>query len=762
VWHHHRSSINSYWKQQVGYGEGEQWLMAHHPDKFLDGRMLWHGRIYSPLPFVRSLWSERVNAGVWGTAAFPSVYRRDVHPFAFMPNSVRWQVLSIVLTAAGLVIGVRGGHEWAAAMLLATGLTGLAAAIFKNVSYALRSDVDALRGSRAWYRAIVACLHFLQPFARAFGQIRGVLSPAAVTMPTPRPQTSHGPRPSIREAWRALLLLFGSVAEDRYWSEKYVVAQDVLGELTRWLQRSHAVHVVETDDGWSADRDISILVGRWSWLDVRALVEDHGAGKALLRVGTHLRPTSLGIASALALAAALLASASAGLALRWPPAGAAAALLAAATAIYGAWRTAQTVAVVHRGVGEVALGRHMIGMKSAPTRGPLVTPALLRTYGLRTAALFLVTIVALGAGTFMLSEAATAIVIGARKGYAGDEGPAIQAMLDTPGGLTVTPNGDVYFADSNNHVIRRIDQRNVITTVAGNHQLGPGFSGDFASARQAQFDTPADVAFAADGALLVADSQNHRIRRVDPKTGMIATIAGSGEAGFDGDEKPATEAALNTPNAVAVAANGDIYIADTLNYRIRMIDANGFIHTVAGIGLPSEDLDVGDGGPAIEARLNMPSDVAIAPNGDVYIADMHHQRVRKIDAKSGIISTVVGNGKWGYSGDDGPATEATLAGPAGVAIVPDRRGDITLFVTDHYNGHVRMVGPDGVIRDVSDRGQEFGAPTSVAFVPRRGWLYVADSSRDQLVVLNIARVAPSLLPSAPARPRPPAARRSGL
>ena len=95
------SSVKAYWRQQVGYGEGETWLMAHHPEKFLDGRMLWRGRIYSPLPFVRSLWGTRINAGVWGTAAFPSVYRTDVHPFAFLPHSIKWQVISFVLTLAG-------------------------------------------------------------------------------------------------------------------------------------------------------------------------------------------------------------------------------------------------------------------------------------------------------------------------------------------------------------------------------------------------------------------------------------------------------------------------------------------------------------------------------------------------------------------------------------------------------------------------------------------------------------------------------------
>jgi DNA-binding beta-propeller fold protein YncE len=358
-------------------------------------------------------------------------------------------------------------------------------------------------------------------------------------------------------------------------------------------------------------------------------------------------------------------------------------------------------------------------------------------------------ILALGAGTFMLRDAATAGVIGAQKGYAGDDGPAIQAWLDTPGGIVVSKSGDVYFADSNNHVIRRIDPNNVITTVAGNHDRGAGFSGDFGPAREAQLDTPDGVAIAPDGDLLVADSRNHRVRRVDRDTGQIVTVAGAGEAGFDGDDQPATSAALFTPSAVAIAPNGDIYIADTLNYRVRMIDhATGLIHTVAGDGRPgAEGQPVGDGGPATRAHINMPSDVAIAPNGDIYVADMHHQRVRRVDAKTRLISTVAGNGRWGNSGDGGPAVDASLAGPAGVAVVADAGGRLTLFITDFYNSRVRAVGPDGIIRNVSDGGRgAFDAPTRVAFAPGKGWLYVADSSRDQLVVLNIARLAPELAP----------------
>src|SRR5205823_8364861 len=230
-------------------------------------------------------------------------------------------------------------------------------------------------------------------------------------------------------------------------------------------------------------------------------------------------------------------------------------------------------------------------------------------------------------------------------------------------------------------------QNTTIEPVAGNHDSGNGFSGDNGLAIAAQLDTPDGVAIAPDGDLSVADSHNDRIRRVDQPSGVITTIAGSGKNGYDGDDQPALQAALNTPSAVAAAPNGDIYIADTLNYRVRMIDAKtALIHTIAGNGKSGDGLDVGDGGPATKATLNMPSDVALDPkSGDLYIADMHHNRIRKVDARTHIITTVAG-GVWGYSGDGGPATQARLAGPAGIAVVPESDGKVTIFIADYYNG----------------------------------------------------------------------------
>src|SRR5262245_27744862 len=739
--------------------------MAHHPEKFLDGNMLWRGRIYSPLPFVRSLWGTRINAGVWGTAPFPSVYRTDVHPFAFLPHSIKWQVISILLTLGGSIVAATGKHYWAAVLLLGTGLVGVAATLSKNVAYAMRSQVDTLRGSQLWYRAAVAYLHFIQPLARIRGRIRGRLSPPEVALPPAEPQTSRGPRPSAAEAWRALLLISGNVTEDRFWSESWTSADRVLTQLTDWLRRSRAVRTIEIDEGWSDDSDVSAFVGRWAWLDVRAMVEDHAGGKALVRISTHLRPTMFGIVAALAIGSALLAGATFGATIlaeatsgtlrNWRIAGTLVSSLTLLLIMRVLWRTAQTTAIMRRAVSGVTIGNGMVALPSHATRAPMVGPPLLRAYGLRSAIIFVLMIVTLGASTFMLREAAVGPVIGGKKGYAGDYGPAIEAWLDTPGGVVVGLNSDVYIADSNNDVIRRVNRNGDIEPVAGNHDLGTGFSGDNGPATMAQLDTPDGVAIAPDGDLIVADSHNDRIRRVDRPTRVITTIAGSGENGYDGDEKPATEAALNTPSAVAAAANGDIYIADTLNYRVRMIDAKtGLIHTVAGDGSPGDGQNVGDGGPATEAHLNMPSDIAIdARNGDLYIADMHHNRIRKVDAKTRVITTVAGSGVWGYSGDDEPATRARLAGPAGVAVVPEPGGKVTIFIADYYNGHVRAVGPDGIIRDLSDEGREaFGAPTRLAYDPRRGFLYVADSSQDRVAPLIIPKLAPNLVPPRPLLP----------
>ena len=571
-----------------------------------------------------------------------------------------------------------------------------------------------------------------------------MLAPPEVVQSRTESQASHRPRPSMADAWRALLLISGSVIENRYWAEAWTSADHYLTRLTTALRRSRAVRTVVVDEGWSDDRDVSVLVGRWGWLDVRALVEDHGSGKCLLRLSTHLRPTAFGLTAALTLGVVLLSAIGAGVAYRWPVAGAVAALLTAAASAFTAWRTAQAAAIVGREAAGIAHAEGMVAMPSGPARAPLIAPTLLRTYGLRSAIIFAVMILALGSGAMLLREAAIGEVIGIQKGYAGDYGPALSAWLDTPGGIAIAANGDIYFADSNNAVVRRIDAASlVITPVAGNHDLGAGFAGDGESAIRAQLNAPDGVAIASDGALIIADSYNHRIRRVDPATGVITTIAGSGRDDFSGDGQLAMEAALNTPVAVACAPNGDIYIADTMNNRIRMIEhATGLIHTVAGDGTVAEDGSIGDGGLAVAAQLFMPSDVALAPNGDIYIADMHHNLVRKVDARMLVITTVAGDGSFGNAGDDGPARRASLAGPAGIALVPEADGGMTIFIADYYNGLIRAVESDGIMRDVSDHGRiVFGAPSRIAYAPKKHWLYVADATENRLVALTLPQLS---------------------
>jgi GT2 family glycosyltransferase len=374
VWHHHRASIGAYWRQQVGYGEGERWLMGHHPEKFLDGQAVWHGRIYSPLPFVRSLSSDRINAGVWGTAPFPSVYRTDVHPFAFLPHSIRWQLISILLMLAGVAALAGGAAEWIANPLLAAGLVGIATTITRNLSYAYRSDVAGLPGARTWYRAVVALLHFLQPFARVYGQLRGILTPPQGAHPVQKRSSEKAPFPSASNLWHGLRLLVGSGVEEHYWKESWTTVERVLSPLSQWLRRTRPSAVIEIDEGWSLDRDVSLMAGLWAWLDVRVLVEDHG-GKSLVRVGFRLRPTGIGTVCAVGLVLGSGALAIAGIVWDWTLTEAAGTLVAVAVGGAVTWTTAQAIALVQRGLRAVAAGEGLIAVQTYDPKRPLTDPS---------------------------------------------------------------------------------------------------------------------------------------------------------------------------------------------------------------------------------------------------------------------------------------------------------------------------------------------------------------------------------------------------
>ncbi len=270
-------------------------------------------------------------------------------------------------------------------------------------------------------------------------------------------------------------------------------------------------------------------------------------------------------------------------------------------------------------------------------------------------------------------------------GYTGNGGPATLAQLNTPTDVAVDQSGNVYVADSANSVVRRIDTRGTITTVAGNGSRG--FSGDGGPATNAQLYNPTGVTVDNNGRLYIADNSNYRVRMVS-SAGIISTIAGTGGSGYSGDGGPATAAKLQNPFDVAVTSSGIIYIADTWNHRIRRIDGNGTITTLAGTGYPGFS---GDGQSAFSAQLNAPTLLSLDQSGTLYIADSYNHRIRSI-ATSGVITTVAGTGVEGVSGDGGPAIAATFSEPTGVAIDP---ASTTLFIASRDDRRVRIVSLGG-------------------------------------------------------------------
>jgi sugar lactone lactonase YvrE len=268
--------------------------------------------------------------------------------------------------------------------------------------------------------------------------------------------------------------------------------------------------------------------------------------------------------------------------------------------------------------------------------------------------------------------------------YGGDGGPATNASLNDPLGAAVDACGNLFIADTYNNVIRKVDTNGIITTVAGNHKTGGSYGGDGNPATNASLSYPCGAVVDASGNLFIADTGNNIIRKVDTN-GIITTVAGNYSTGgsYGGAGGPATDASLNNPSAAAVDASGNLFIADTDNQLIRKVDTNGIITTVAGNGSYGYS---GDGGPATNASLNYPYGVAVDAFGNLLIADSGNNVIRKVDT-GGFIATVAGNGTQGYSGDNGMATNAGLNYPCGVAV--DDSGN--LFVADTGNNVIREV-----------------------------------------------------------------------
>jgi RHS repeat-associated protein len=249
-------------------------------------------------------------------------------------------------------------------------------------------------------------------------------------------------------------------------------------------------------------------------------------------------------------------------------------------------------------------------------------------------------------------------------------------------GVTVGPDGSVYIADTNNYRVKKVSPAGVVTTVAGNGTAG--FSGDGGLATQAELSSPWGVAVGPDGSIYIADEGNNLIRRVGPD-GIITTIAGNGTRGYSGDGGPAGQAEFSHPDGVAIGPDGALYVADEGNNRIRRVGTDGVITTVAGNGTAGFS---GDGGAATGAALNNPAGIATAPDGSIYIADTGNSRIRKVDS-DGVIATVAGNGTGGYNGDGESALQAELNLPVRVAVGPDG----SIYDTDNWNCRVRRIAP---------------------------------------------------------------------
>jgi len=270
-------------------------------------------------------------------------------------------------------------------------------------------------------------------------------------------------------------------------------------------------------------------------------------------------------------------------------------------------------------------------------------------------------------------------------GFSGDGGLAINAQLNTPIGVFVDPSGNLFIADVGNQRIRKVDTSGHISTIAGNG--GKGYGGDGGPALSAMFFNCVRVAVDPSGNVIVADQSNHRVRKINA-AGIITTIAGNGvgtpaTGAYSGDGGPAVDASLNNPTALAIAPDGTIYICDQFNHRIRKVGTDGKIQTIAGTGAPGF---AGDGGPATSAMLDFPGAITLDAQGNIYFNDDQNFRTRMI-AKDGTISTIAGNGNSGFSGDGGPATSAELNGNFGVTT--DILGNV--IIADSQNNRIRKI-----------------------------------------------------------------------
>jgi streptogramin lyase len=333
-------------------------------------------------------------------------------------------------------------------------------------------------------------------------------------------------------------------------------------------------------------------------------------------------------------------------------------------------------------------------------------------------------------------------------GYRGDGQAAASALLNQPFGVVRGIDGALYFCDTNNHAIRRIDANGVITTVAGTGIRG--YAGDGGLATLAQLNEPYELRFDRAGNLYFVERLNHVVRRVDAKTKQISTIAGTGTAGFSGDGGLATKAQLNQPHSLQFDADGNLLIADVSNQRVRLLNLKtGIVRTFAGTG---EKLPTPDRAPIQGTPLNGPRAIDVAPDGDIWLALREGNVVLRFDAKTGTIRHVAGTGATGFTGNGGPATLATLSGPKGLSLAPN--GDVYLADTESHSvrkidartGNLELVAGTGKRATVPGTTCAAGDPLRCemarphgVFVDADGTIFIGDSETNRVLAIRPAQ-----------------------
>lgn len=322
--------------------------------------------------------------------------------------------------------------------------------------------------------------------------------------------------------------------------------------------------------------------------------------------------------------------------------------------------------------------------------------------------------------------------------YAGDGGPARKAGVGGPFGVSKGPDGALYICEISNHVIRRLDPKTrKLSTVAGSGKKG--YAGDGGPATKAKLNEPYEVRFDEKGNMFFVEMRNHIVRRVDAETGVISTVAGSGKQGFSGDGGPAVKATLNRPHSIALDHAGHLYICDIGNHRVRKVDLEtGKIDTFAGTG---EKKPTPDGAKLQGTPLNGPRALDYDPkNNDLYLALREGNAVYRIDLDDRTLHHIAGTGKSGYAGDGGPAEKALLSGPKGVALGPG--GDIYLADTESHT--IRVIRKKtGIIETIVGDGKKGDGPDGDprrcrlnrphgVFVDRAGSVYIGDSSNNKV------------------------------